>query len=472
MEALLLGLLGGAAGLALAFGGARLLQQFRLPAGVDPTPDVRVFAYSFALALATALLFGILPARQAARASVNDALKQGKRLGNPARSRLRSSLVVAQLSLSVVLLVVAGLLLRALHELRMARSGVVEERMIAGELDLTTLGVGEEQGQLIFDRILEQVRALPDVEAASMSAMVPSAGRQWMTGGVTLPEHQQFAKEPISLSYNVVGLDYFKALGVRLVRGRDLARSDRKGQPRALVVNEAFVRRYWPDRDAIGTHIRLTENEEGQVVGVVADVSYENAGLAALPTVFMTYYQNYQPNLTLQVRARGTERAAIGELRSTLQAVHPGLAADFRTFAEIRRDSEFAPRTVATLLGVFGAVALLLATIGLYGVVAYVVAQRTHEIGVRVALGARPLRVVQLVASQGLRHTLIGLTIGSALALTAGKLLSGALFGVHAFDAGILGAVAAIMLGVAVVATLRPAHRAASVDPVIALRAE
>ena len=186
----------------------------------------------------------------------------------------------------------------------------------------------------------------------------------------------------------------------------------------------------------------------------------------------MTYHQNYQPNLALQVRARGDERAIIGQLRRTLQAVHPGLAAEFHTFAEIRRSSEFGSRTVATLLGVFGAIALLLATIGLYGVVAYVVAQRTHEIGVRVALGARPLRVVQLVASQGLRHTMIGLGIGSVLALTAGKLLSGALFGVRAFDAQVLAGVSAIMVGVALVATVWPAQRAASVDPVIALRAE
>ena len=281
VEALLLGLLGGAAGLALAFWGARLLRGFRLPAGIDPTPDLRVFAYSFVVALATALLFGILPARQSARASVSDALKQGKRLGNPARSRLRSTLVVAQLSLSVLLLVMAGLLLRALQELQAAQTGVVEARMVSGELDLTTLGVDEEQGKLIFDHILEQVRALPDVEAASVSAMLPSGARQWRAGGVTLPEHQQFAREEIALTYNVVSPEYFKALGVPLLHGRDLTSGDRKGQPRAFVVNQAFVRRYWPGRDALGTRIQMSADEQGEIVGVVGDVRYESAGEAA-----------------------------------------------------------------------------------------------------------------------------------------------------------------------------------------------
>ena len=366
----------------------------------------------------------------------------------------------------------AGLLLRALQQLRAADTGVAEERMIAAELDLTTLGPAGEQGQLLFDRVLGRVRSLPTVEGAALSAMVPSSGRQWMTGGVTLPAHAQFAREGINLSYNVVSPDYFQTLGVPLVRGRALQPSDRAGQNLAIVVNEAFARRYWPGQSAVGTRIRLSNEREGEIVGVVGDVRYESAGQAAQPTMFLTYYQEYSPNLTLQVRARSGTAGIAGQLRHALQDVHPGLAADIRTFAEIRRESEFSPRTVATLLGVFGAVALLLATIGLYGVIAYLVAQRTHEIGVRMALGARPLRVLQLIAQQGLRHALIGLAIGGVLAIAAGKLLSGALFGVRAFDAAVFGSVGALMLTVAFAATLRPSLRAASVDPAVALRAD
>jgi predicted permease len=471
-EALLLGLLGGGAGLVLAWWGAGALQAFRLPAGVVPTIDRRVFFYSFAIALCTALLFGLVPALESARAGVTDALKQGRRLGGTGRSRLRSGLVVGQLSLSVLLLVVAGLLLRALQELRAANSGVVEERMIAAELDLTTLGVGSEQGQLLFDRVLERVRNMPDVEAASFSAMVPSAGRQWVTGGVTLPGHAQYDREAIGVSYNVVEPDYFSTLGIPLLRGRTLQRSDRSGGPLAIVVNDAFARRYWPGQNAVGSMVRLSEDRMGEVVGVVADVRYESAGVPALPTMFFTYYQEYQPNLTLQVRARSGETQLLGQLRRALQDVRPGLAAEYRTFTEIRREGEFAPRTVATLLGVFGAVALLLATIGLYGVIAYLVTQRTHEIGIRMALGARPLRVLQLIAQQGFRHVFIGLAIGGTFALAAGKLVSSALFGVRAFDLAVLAIVSALMMTVALVATMFPAQRAASVDPAIALRAD
>jgi putative ABC transport system permease protein len=469
-ESVLLGLAGGMAGLLLAFWGADLLSVFKLPAAIDPTPDRRVFLYALCVALATGIIFGLLPALHATRVPMAESLKHSVRQGAPVKSWLRSTLVISQLAISVLLLSMAGLFLRVIVELRSAQTGIDARGMLAAELDLRTLNLSEEAGRLLADRIQARIANLPGVEAATLSSTVPSGGRHW-NSGVTLPEHESYRTQEVSISYNTIGSDYLNTLGVPLERGRTLTRADGAGQPPVTVVNEAFVKRFFPEANPLGQHIRM-DTTLWQIVGVMRDVRYESAGYEAEPTMLISYHQRFEPNLTLQLRARGAPSALIPVIRRELKDLHAGLAANFRTFAEIRNEAEFAPRLVSTLLSVFGAVALLLASLGLYGVIAYVVAQRTHEIGVRMALGARPQGVLRLVARQGLRFALTGGTIGTILALGAGRLLSSQLYGVSPFDPVIFGTVVLLLGSIALLASLIPALRAARVDPVIALRAD
>ncbi len=471
-ESLLLGLLGGVVGLVLALWGADLLTLLNLPTAIDPAPDIRVLVYTFVIALAAGLIFGVIPALQATRVSVAESLKQAGRLGSPIRSRLRASLVISQIALSVLLLILAGLMLRAMLQLRTRDTGVVESGVLTAELDLTTLSLAEDQGKLLFDRIRERMSSLPGIESATLSAMVPSVGRQWVTPA-TLPELESV--KSVSVNYNVIGLDYFSTLGVPLMRGRDLNARDVAGQPLVVLVNDAFVKRFFPSENPLGKHIRTGDEKQGlvwEIVGVVKDIRYESAGFEALPTMFQSYHQNYEAGLTLQVRGPGDPTRLIAPIRRELHQLYPGLAGTFRTFSQIRREREFAPRMVSTLLSIFGALALLLASLGLYGVTAYVVALRTHEIGVRMALGAQPRGVLGLITRQGLRLALIGGGIGLALAMAAGKLLSFMLYGVSPFDPLTIAAVSVLMIGLSLLASIIPARRAARVDPAIALRSE
>ncbi|MGH7469874.1 MAG: ABC transporter permease, partial [Longimicrobiales bacterium] len=419
VESLLLGLSGGVAGLLLALWGADLLMLLDIPAIIDPTPDLRVIVYAFLVALLTGIIFGLVPALQATRVSLADTLKQASRLGAPVRSRLRGALVGGQIALSMLLLILAGLFLRSILELRTARSGVIESGMLAVELDLTTLGLTDPQGKLLYDRMHQRFSSLPGIESATLSSMVPSAGRRWV-GSVTLPEHDQFRQNEFALTYNTIGPDYLRTMGTPLVRGRTLTSRDQDGQPRVTLVNEAFANRYFPDTSPLGKHIRTNNGRDHhiwEIVGVIRDIRYESPGQPADPVMFVPYYQLYDRGLTLQLRVSGDPHAIIPMVRSQLYNLHPGLAGTYQTFDEIRRGSEGAPRLVSTLLTIFGALALLLASLGLYGVTAYVVALRTHEIGVRMALGARPAGVLGLFARQGLRLVLIGGGIGLGLAM-------------------------------------------------------
>jgi putative ABC transport system permease protein len=289
---------------------------------------------------------------------------------------------------------------------------------------------------------------------------------------VTLPEVEAFSREEFPVTFNVIGTEYLRTMGAQLVRGRTLGAQDRQGQPLTALVNESFVRRYFPNSNPLGKHIRTGEREMLEIVGVVGDIRYESAGTAAEPALYRSYQQQYVPNLTLQVRTSGEPHALIPLIRREFLTINAGLAGSYETLSEMRARSEIVVRLVSTLLSIFGALALLLASLGLYGVTAYLVALRTHEIGVRMALGARPRGVLKLMARQGLRLTVVGGVIGLLLALAAGRLLSNALYGVNPFDPVMLAGVIVVMGSVALLASVLPARRAARVDPLVALRVD
>lgn len=289
VESVLLSLAGGLAGLVLAFWSTDLLRAFDLPAAIDPTPDGRVLFYALVVAVTTGLVFGTVPALMATRVTMADTLKQSTRLGAPVRSWLRSSLVVSQISVSVLLLVLAGLFLRTIHHLRNADVGIIEQGMLAAELDFRTLDLSEEQGRLLADRIQERIAALPGVEAATLSSTVPSGSRQTSTLA-TLPEHETHRTQEVWISTNTIGPAYLSTLGVPLVRGRPLTREDRAGRPLVTVVNQAFASRFFPDVDALGKHIRV-DNLTWEVVGIMHDVRYESAGYEAEPGMLISYHQ-------------------------------------------------------------------------------------------------------------------------------------------------------------------------------------
>ncbi|MGH7470744.1 MAG: ABC transporter permease [Longimicrobiales bacterium] len=470
VESVLLGLGGGVLGLLLALWGSDLLRAFDLPAAINPAPDHRVLLYTLAVALLTGIVFGVMPALQATRVTLTDTLKQSSRTVAPARSWLRSTLVTSQISLSVLLLVLSGLFLRALLELRTANSGINESNLLAAALDLRTLNLNVEQGRALADRIQERIAGLPGVQSATLSTTVPSGGRHW-SSSVTLPEHDAFRTRDVGLSYNLIGTDYLATLDVPVLRGRPLSHSDRAGAAPVLLVNRAFVRQYFPTTEPLGKHVVL-DSITWEIVGIVADVRYESAAYDAEPILLMSIHQYYDPSLTLQVRTQGPPGRLIAPIRSALNGLHPGLAAEYRTFQQIRYEAQFAPRMVSTLLSIFGALALLLASLGLYGVTAYIVTLRTHEIGVRMALGALPRGVLQLIAREGVRLVALGASIGLILAFAAGRLFASQLYGVSPFDSLIVTAVVVLMGSVTLVACLIPGRRAARVDPMVALRVD
>jgi predicted permease len=482
-ESLLLSLAGGAAGLLLAFWILALVVAYRppmeLPLWIETSVDWRVLAFTLLASLATCLLFGLAPALQATRTELVPALKDAGAQVGRSRSRLRAALVVAQVTLSLVLLVAAGLTARALARLRAANPGFEVEGGLVMSFDLGLQGYDEARGREFQRRLVERVRAVPGVREASLTDLLPLSLNYSSTN--TYVEGQPPARganvpNPMAAS---VGADYFSAMGIPLVAGRGVEERDGKDAPRVVVVNETFARRFWPGadpaREAVGKRLSF-ESDQGpwvQIVGVARDGKYWTLAEAPQMFVYVPLTQSYDSSVTLVARAQGDPRALVPAIREEVRRLDPTLPAfDVKTLSEHMGVSLFPARVAAALLGAFGLVALLLAAMGVYGVVSYAAAQRTREIGIRVALGAQTRDVLRLVAGRGMLLVGVGLSLGLACALALTRFMEGLLYGVSATDPVTFALVVLLLGGVALLACLAPARRAAKVDPVVALRYE
>ena len=485
-ESVLLGLLGGIAGLGLAQVGGGVLRVLLLPdldwsAGLL---DRRLLLATAGAALAAGLLAGLAPALQAGRGDVAGALKAGGREGSVRRSRTRAALLVLQVALSVVLLVGAGLFARSLYNVRTVEMGFDPERVLYASVDLRGTRLTPAESMALTRRLLDRARELPQVEHAALTRSVPF----WMTWSedIAVPGIDSVSRLG-DFSANAVSADYFATMGTRLLRGRPIGDEDREGTQRVVVVNEAMARTIWKETDALGQCLKVGGMEPrtpGGSAGADAAPCSIVVGIAesirrgSFDTPAMEYYMAMDQRRDVRdagmfIRTRGESRRQLEAVRQELQRLVPGAAfVSARSLQDVV-DPNLRPwRLGATMFSVFGALALVLAAVGLYGVIAFNVTQRIHELGVRVALGARTPDILRLVIGEGMRLAVLGVVLGLGAALVAGRYVATLLFKVSPTDAATFVIVGAALLVVAVAASFAPALRAARVPPNVALRAE
>jgi predicted permease len=470
-ESVLLWLLGGAAGLLLASWLGRAIPALLPPLpeaarlALDLGVDARVLAFALGISLLSGVGFGLAPALQATRPGAVPALRSGGQVEGRRGSRLRDAFVVGQLAVALLLLVSAGLFLRSLWHSRVADPGFDPDGVVAAGIDLDLHGYKDDQGRAFFHQLAARLREVPGVESVGLATAVPLSGmenRTTVTAGGT---------EERSLGYTVVSPGYLKTLRIPLLRGRDFADADAPGAPPVVIVSEALAREYWPGQDPVGKQLR-TGAEPMEVIGVVRDVQDQTMGQRPSPFMYLPLTQSYEPAATVLVRGRGGPGAALAAVRREVHALDPNLPLMMELPLRQMIVSLAPQPLLATLIGGFGVVGLILASVGVYGVVAYLVAQRTKEIGIRMALGAARRDVLRLVMGRGARLALVGMAIGTAAALGLTRFLRGLLVGVTPADPATFAGVVILLGAVVLLASWLPARRAARVDPMTALRSE
>ena len=480
IESTMFSLLGGVLGLALAPAGVSVMAQLTprgFPAQTSSILDVRLLAFALIVSIATGMLFGLVPALQAARASLRDAIQQDARSAVGGRSRLtRDALVVLQVAAALVLLAGAGLMLRTMANLRALELGFRPDHLLTIRTTLPQSKYRESAQRLSFyDRVIADVRALPGVEGAAYSSLLPflSAGNTtWFSIEGIPPEPD----DPRDTLFRAGTSDYLKTLGVQLVEGRLLDGRDGAVTPLSIVVNEMMARKYWPRGSAVGGRMRLGDQDGPfyTIVGVVKDVRERGHTLATKPLVYLPYAQRLTafPEY-LVVRTTGDPGDLVEPIRRVIAHVDPEQPLSAVRLMQDIVDLDIADRQQQMiLLGTFACLALLLASIGLYGVLSYAVTQRSREIGLRIALGATAGSVMRVVVERGLALTGIGLAIGLALAWAGTRAMQNVLYGVTAGDPWTFAAVVALLGSIALLASYLPARRAARMDPIAVLRAD
>jgi predicted permease len=474
IESLLLSALGGIAAVIVAQWASTSLASFALARDVLPSGfalDARVLTFCAVIALATSLLFGLLPSLRLIHVPLVSALA---RRGTGGSIRAMRPLVIVQIALSVVLVVGAALSGRSLLNLWTTDPGYDREHLVQIRLNPRAGGIRAEELPAVYQRITQRARQVPGVRAAEVSYCGIAAGCRSI-GGIRVEGYQAAAGEVPRMMENRIGPTYFATTGMRIVRGRGLNDRDIQGQPEVVVINESAARKYFGDTDPIGKRVGYGELTT-QIVGIVRDARVATLREEPIPMAFYPIAQASERQFATAMDLRVTGNPAeVGETaRRAIAATEPRLLADARpvTIAEQLDQGLVRDRLVAYLATAFGALALLLACVGLYGVLSYAVATRTSEIGVRMALGATPVSVLRLVVGDGMRVTIGGIAIGVAAAIAATRFIQTLLFGVKPTDPVTYAAVIGALAIAAVLASYMPARRAANVDPMVALRAE
>jgi predicted permease len=477
-ESLLLSLAGGVLGLLLAAWINDLVASIKLPTDIalafDLHLDWRVMGFALVVSLVTGIVFSLLPALQSSRPELVPALKDEASMGGFRRSRLRNALVIVQVALSLVLLVCAGLVVRSLQVAQQTRPGFTPENAVALSFDLGLQGYTEEKARAFQRQLLERAQSVAGVRSVALTSTVPLT-LDYSYNGIYV-EGQAITSTtnlPIAVP-NYISPNYFRTMEIAL-RGRDFTERDSKEESRVAIVNETFARRMFPGREAIGSRFNFSGPDKPywEVIGVAADGKYNSLGEDPKAAYYRPLLRDYSSNATLVARTIGDSPSALAALRGELQRLDPTLPLyNVQTLSDHMNVPLFPFRVAATVLGAFGVLAIVLAAIGIYGVMSYVVAGRTREIGVRIALGAVRRDVLLLIIRQGMTLAVIGLGIGLLIAFAVAQLLAKILFGVSPFDPLTFAGVSLLLGLVAAVACYIPARRATKVDPLVALRYE
>jgi putative ABC transport system permease protein len=483
-ESVLISLTSGTLGLLVAVWGIRLLVALSpadLPRVKEVSVDPRVLGFTLAVSVLTGILFGLLPALQASRPQLNERLKSGGRgaMGGVVRQRVRGGLVVAEIALSLMLLVGAGLLIRSFLRLQAVSPGFNSENVLTMQLDLN--GPNYKKGSQIIsfhDQLLERIKRLPGVQYASTRSFVPIASDASFAYLLFHIEGRQpGAAEGSVAFYNAVSPDYFQTMMIPSRQGRSFSDRDVRGSENVAIVNETLVRRYFGNEDPLGKRITLEDQPKETdwitVVGVVGDTKPRELHSEAVAELYMPFDQQPEPGMALMIRTASTDAGVATAVRSEVLALDKNQPVySIRKLDSVLSESVATPRFRTLLLGVFAGVALILAAVGIYGVISYAVSQRTQEIGIRMALGAQAADVLKLVVKGGMALTLIGVGLGLAGAFALTRLMTTLLFGVRPTDAATFATVSAGLIVVALFACFIPARRATKVDPLVALRYE
>ena len=484
-ESLLLAFIGGAVGIGLAFLGTSGLIRL-IPADMFPDLpiciDLPVLLFASAITVLVAGAFGLMPALGLTRPDIQKELKEGTRSATPGsgQQRLRSALVIAETALALVLLVGAGLMLKSLHRLLQVSPGIQPDRVLAMEMDLKTAQYSRDPAILGFwQQLLGRVGAIPGVQSAAVGTVVPLMGDHSRSdisidGRPLAPPGERPHPD-----YHIVSAAYLRTLRLPLLRGRDFTESDNETGAAVGLINLRLAQTFWPGSDPIGQRFMFGHPEEGQqskwitIVGVVGDTRLYGLDKPSRFEVYVPYRQDPTPDMDLIVHSSIDPGSLASAIRAAVVQIDKEQPIfDIHTLSDLLADSVSTRRVTLILLGLFSGLALALAAVGIYGVMAYNIALRTHEIGIRMALGAQNRDVLRMVLGHGTRVTLIGVAIGIGVALALTRLLSMLLFGVAAYDPVTFLAVALLLIGVALLACYIPAARAVDVDPIVALRYE
>ena len=491
-ESLLLSAAGGVAAAVLAVAAARPIAA---AAGALPSPapiglrfavDWQLIAAALGLSVLTTVVFGLLPALQSSRHDVLPALKDGAATAGPQRSRLRDVFLTTQVAMSTLLLVLAALFVRGLMSANALDRGLVTDGVLAASIDLESAGHTRDRGARLYEQLRDRLEQTPGITAANIVDIVPltlsNRAYQMVSEG-----QRETADAPL-VYRNRVTPGHFRTLGIPLVAGRDFDARDRPPSSDVTIVNETLARRFWPGENPIGKRLRARADQSPgapgreadtqtgpwfEVVGVARDSKYVTVGEDPKPFMYRPIAQDYSPAAVILVKTRGDMAEALRAVRSAAAAVDPNLALfSVMTLDAVTNISLLPVKIAATVAGTLGILALALGAIGLYGVMSYLVRQRTREIGIRMALGAQRGAVVDLVTRHGMRWTGIGLAIGLAASFAVAKLIAGFLYGVGPADPTAFVGIALLLLGTAYVACYIPARGASRIDPLAALREE
>jgi putative ABC transport system permease protein len=483
-ESMLLSLAGGGAGLLLAVWGVEAIVKLSpatLPRLAETSIDTRVFLFALGISALTGVIFGLVPALQASKADLASSLKEGGRSGMTGKgsTELRAALVVSEVALSLVLLVGAGLLVKSFRQLLTTDPGYSPERVLAVTVALNTQRFADDEGRAgYFREATARISQLPGVEAAGLTRLLP-LGRSDIWNDFEIAGRPPFAPGASHSARNYTASPgYFRVLGIPVRSGRAFRESDAKNSPPVILVNEALARQYFPGQEPLGQHLVFNfpdgKSVQREIVGVVGNVRFEAFNADEVPEFYIPFEQSPSAVSEVVVRAKGEDAAALtASVRGALKGVDPNLLIwETRTMDELVGRWTAPQRFNVALLGLFAALAMLLAAVGIYGLMSYTVTQRTHEIGIRMALGAQARDVLRMVVRQGMLLTLAGLGLGLAGAFALTRLMRGLLYGVSPTDPLVFAAVSLLLAAVALVACLVPARRATKVDPMVALRYE
>jgi putative ABC transport system permease protein len=479
-ESIILSILSGMVGLLIAYWGSRLFVS-NIPGGLPRSGEVgidgQVFAFMLAISILAGVLFGLLPAIQASKPDFNETLKQGGRgaAESLGRNRTRSILVISEITLSLVLLIGASLLIKSFLRLVSTDPGFNPDKIIAMRVSLPRSRYSQaHQRTTFFKQLVDRVKELPGVQSVATTTNLPLSGTN-MAFRFSIEGRSAPPTEILLAQYHAISPDYFRTMNIATIEGRDFSDRDTQDAPGVVIINETLARRYFPDQDPIGKRLRITYGKptDREIIGIVKDLKHKSLESGSEDEVYVPYFQNPWAFMTLVARTTSDPENVAGGLKSTVWELDKDQPIEsIKTGEQLFSNSVSRPRFYARLLAIFAALATALATLGIYGLVSYWVTQRTHEFGIRIALGAKREDILTQVVKQGLVLGVIGVAIGITAAFGLTRFMTNMLYDVSVTDPIIFLGISFILIIVTIIASYVPARRATKVDPMVALRYE